>query len=157
MLFAGERSPAGLRLLVHGQLLGLVLNKVVQRHIEEGEAVERGLRLWGGLGCFRRSRNTRLLLRCSYVETILMLRILLTEVGGGLLLLVVSTEYVILGHRLQGPALLVTGVLRSLEFVVLPEREKLDLVLERDHTAGKSVQLVARDKLRQLYNRYVSG
>ena len=53
--------------------------------------------------------------------------------------------------------LLVAGVLGSLEFVILPEGEKLHLVLEGDHTTGEGVQLVARDKLRQLYNRYVSG
>ena len=142
LLFTRERSPAGLRLLVHCQLLGLVLNKVVQRHVEEGEAVEGGLRLGGGLGGFRRVSDGTLLLRCSYVETILVV----------VNRLVVSTEYVILG--LESPALLVAGVLRSLEFVVLPEGEKLDLVLEGNHAAGKSVQLVSRDKLRQLYNRY---
>ena len=117
LLFTRERSPAGLRLLVHCQLLGLVLNKVVQRHVEEGEAVEGGLRLGGGLGGFRRVSDGTLLLRCSYVETIL---IVVNR-------LVVSTEYVILG--LQRPALLVARVLRSFQFVVLPEREKLHLVL----------------------------
>ena len=56
-----------------------------------------------------------------------------------------------------GAPLLVAWVLGGLEFVVLPEAEKLDFVLEGDHAARESIQLVTGDKLGQLYNRYVSG
>jgi hypothetical protein len=119
-LFAGERSAAVLGLLVQGKLLGLVLDQVVQRNIEKGEAIERGSgsRLVGD-SWFGGGDGRRLLLRCGYVEaTIHRLGILLSiEVAR---LLVVSTEYVISRHLLQRTPLLVAWILRSLEFVVLP-------------------------------------
>ena len=143
------------------ELLGLVLDQVVQRDIEEGEPIERGSgsRLVGD-SWFGGGEGSRLLLRCRYVEAVLqrllLLRILLRRIEVGRLL-VVSAEYVIEGHLLQGAALLVARVLRRLEFVVLPEDEELHLVLEGDHPAREGVQLVAGDKLAQLYNRYVGG
>ena len=91
LLLARERAAAGLGLLVQTQFLRLVLDQVVQRHIEKGESIEIGVgsRLSGG-GGFGGGHGSRLLLRCSYVETIFDSLWILLSIEL-LLLLVVST------------------------------------------------------------------